>query len=81
MPPREPPDPALARALRSLREQRELTQERLAHEAGLTFGTVARIELAQSNPAWTTVRHLAEALGVSMTDLGRLVDGAEHSDR
>jgi transcriptional regulator with XRE-family HTH domain len=78
MPPRESPDAELARAVRTLREQRGLTQEGLAHEAGLTFGSVSKIETARSNPAWTTVRHIAKALGVSMAELGRLVDsGAE----
>lgn len=72
--PSDPRDPALARALRSLRQERGLTLEGLAHEAGITTTTLVRIEGEQTNPTWTTVRRLARALDVSMAELGRLVD-------
>jgi transcriptional regulator with XRE-family HTH domain len=52
-----------------LREERGLTQEELASRAGTTFGTVSRVESAKSAPAWWTVRKIADALGVSMTEL------------
>ena len=74
--PREPADLALGRAVRALREKKGLTQENLAHDAGITFATLARIERGQVNPTWTTVRRVATALEVSMSELGRAVDKA-----
>ena len=68
------PDAALARALLTLRKQRGHTQEDLAHAAGLTVTAYARIERGSANPTWTTVRRIADALDVTLTDLGRTVD-------
>jgi FXSXX-COOH protein len=68
------PDPALAAALRRLREERNLTREALAFHAGITTGSLARIELGQAVPGWNTVRLLAEALGVTMVDLSAAVE-------
>lgn len=68
------PQPALGKALRQLREKRGLTQEALAHEAGITTGSLSLIERGQRNPSWGTVTRLAEALGSSMGEIGRLTD-------
>jgi len=76
--PRAPkPDPALASALRRLREDRDLTREALAFHAGLTTGSLARIELGQSSPSWDTVRKVAKALGISLTELAKAVEAVE----
>lgn len=72
------PQPALGIAIRQLRKKRGMTQEALAHEAGITAGTLSLIERGQSNPAWGTVARIAAALGSSMGDVGRLVDRSEH---
>jgi DNA-binding XRE family transcriptional regulator len=72
--PRSTPDRQLAAALRRLREQRGLSRETLAHSAGLTLGGYVRIEQAKASPGWGTVRRLAEALGVSLDELGREVE-------
>jgi transcriptional regulator with XRE-family HTH domain len=69
-------DPQLAAALRSLREDRQLSQHALATRAGITTNTLARIERGESNPSWTTVRSLINALGVSVIDLGQALDQA-----
>lgn len=79
MPPRLPTDSALGRAIRQLREQRGLTQEELATHAGMTFGTVSRLESAKSAPAWATVRALIDTLDVSLGDLARAVEAQEHA--
>jgi len=71
---RAEPDRALAAVLRRLREDRDLSQETLAFHAGITSGSLARIELGQSSPAWATVRDVARALGVSIVDLATLVE-------
>jgi transcriptional regulator with XRE-family HTH domain len=68
------PDPALARTVRHLREQRGITREALAFRTGVTTGTLARIELAQSVPSWDTVRLLANALEISLAEFGEAVE-------
>jgi transcriptional regulator with XRE-family HTH domain len=67
-------DKALARALRALREDRGLSQEATAQRAGITLNSYARIELAQASPAWSTVRSIADALGVSLSELAVTVE-------
>jgi transcriptional regulator with XRE-family HTH domain len=77
MPPRLPTDPALGQAIRQMREGRGQTQEELASAAGITFGTVNRLESAKSAPAWATVRALLDALDYSLGDLAKAIDAAE----
>jgi len=69
--------PALGAAIRQLRTQRGVTQEDLAHDAGITTGTLSLIERGQSNPTWATVKRIAKALGVSMSDLAKAADRLE----
>jgi transcriptional regulator with XRE-family HTH domain len=68
------PQPELGKAIRQLRQKRGITQEDLAHEAGITTGTLSLIERGQANPTWNTVKALAVALGTSMGELGKLAD-------
>lgn len=70
-------DHALGAAIRVLRQNAGLTQEGLAHAAGLTFGTVARTELAQATPRWASIRAIVEALGVTWAELGAAIDVVE----
>jgi len=72
--PRPAPDEALAAALRELREERDESQETLAARAGITSGTLARIELGETSPEWVTVRQIAEALNLGMRELGAAVE-------
>jgi XRE family transcriptional regulator, fatty acid utilization regulator len=74
LPPKLPPDPALARAVRHLREQRKLSQEELASRAGTTFSTINRLETAKSAPAWATVRTVASALDVTLRELADAIE-------
>lgn len=68
------PQPALGKAVRELRTKRGMTQEDLAPEASITPKTLSLIERGEANPTWGTVRGIADALGVSMTDLAKLAD-------
>jgi len=77
MPRSSTPDPALASALRSLREASGVTREALAHRADITIGTLAHIELGQADPRWGTVRQIVSALGVSTTFLAASVEAVE----
>jgi transcriptional regulator with XRE-family HTH domain len=70
-------DAALARTLRRLREERGMTREVVAVEAGLSVGTLARLELGESSPRWTTVRRVAVVLSLSIGDVALAVEATE----
>jgi transcriptional regulator with XRE-family HTH domain len=55
--------------LRMWRERKALTQQQLAGRAGITRVTVARVEAGLEEPYPTTVRKLANALGLEPEDL------------
>ena len=60
--------------LRAVRERKALTQQQLAERAGITRGTVTRIEKGLDEPYPTTVRKLADALGVDPEQLMESLD-------
>jgi transcriptional regulator with XRE-family HTH domain len=72
--PQDPPSPVLAAAIRGLREDREITQEDLAHKAGITTGGLSKIEGGLRNPSWTTVERIARALEASLVEFARAVE-------
>jgi transcriptional regulator with XRE-family HTH domain len=51
-----------------------MSQEGVAREAGLTVGSVARIERGEANPTWTSVRRILAALEVSLSELAGVLD-------
>ncbi|HEV3047417.1 MAG TPA: helix-turn-helix transcriptional regulator [Solirubrobacteraceae bacterium] len=67
----------LGTVLRRVREERRITREVLAVRAGLSVGTLARLELGSSDPTWSTIAALAHALELSLEDLGALVEADE----
>ncbi len=71
------PQPALGAAIRELRTERGISQEDLAHAAGVTTGTLSVIERGKSNPAWGTVKRIAAALGVSVVEIAQLAQRHE----
>ncbi len=62
MPPSESADQSLAFTIRRLREERGFTQEDIAYAASLTSGTYGHIERGKTNPTWTTIKKIAQAL-------------------
>lgn len=75
MPAPDQPDAAgLAAVLRRLRTARGLSQEATAQAAGISLNTYSRIERGHTTPSWATVMQLADALDVSMAELGALID-------
>ena len=50
--------------LREIRKGRFMTQSELAAAANLTIATISRLENGRRRPHLSTVRRLAEALGV-----------------
>ena len=75
MTPRTPQDPesqaALGKVIRELRNKRGDTLEALANQAGITKNMLSLIERGEGNPSWTTLRGIAKALGVSVSDLAK----------
>lgn len=67
-------DAALGDVLRAERERQDRSQESLAHDAGLTTIAVGNIERGDSDPHWSTVRRIVDALGLSMQELGKRLD-------
>ena len=66
---RDQPDPALAALLKQLREEREVTQEQLAFDAGITASALSRIERGLNSPGWMTLMRIVDALDVSLIEL------------
>ncbi len=67
----------LGEPIRQLRQKRSITQEDSAHDADITTGTLSLIERGHANPTWGTLKGIATAHGVSMGELGKLVDRLE----
>lgn len=63
--------------LRAARLERNLSQERLAHIAGLNMTHVARIERGEREPGVRSVAKLARGLGVSAAVLFDGIDGRD----
>ena len=78
MNPRTPQDPqaqlALGKAIRALRDKLGASQESLAREAGITPNMLSLIERGEGNPSWVTMRGIAAALGVPVSELARLAE-------
>jgi transcriptional regulator with XRE-family HTH domain len=55
--------------VKRVRTLRALTQVELAEKAGITQSTVVLIERNKSEPHMSTIRKLAEALGVDPAEL------------
>jgi transcriptional regulator with XRE-family HTH domain len=65
---------AFGRTLRKARRDRDLSQEALADEAGLSAKHVGEIERANKDPRLTTVLKLADALELRSNELFRAFD-------
>jgi transcriptional regulator with XRE-family HTH domain len=63
------PEKAFGQALRSVREEREISQEALAHECGFDRTYVSLIERGLRSPTVRVVVRLAEILKVKPSEL------------
>jgi transcriptional regulator with XRE-family HTH domain len=66
---RPPFQRALGRAARRRRAELGLTQEELANDAGLRQRWISNVECGWRNPSLLSLRRLAEALGLSASEL------------
>jgi transcriptional regulator with XRE-family HTH domain len=55
--------------LKACRERALLTQAELADACGLTQVTIARLEAGRNTPRFSTIRKLAQVLGVTPQEL------------
>jgi transcriptional regulator with XRE-family HTH domain len=69
MAPSDKSQPGLGKAIRQLREEKGLTQEAVAHDAGITTATLGVIERGLSNPTWATLKGIGRALDAQMTEI------------
>jgi transcriptional regulator with XRE-family HTH domain len=61
--------PRVGDTLAALRQQQALSLDELSRKAGVSKSMLSQIERAQANPTVAVVWRLANALGVSMTEL------------
>ncbi len=71
------PQPALGLAVKEQREKIGATQYEIAESAGIAIPTLSTIESGGANPTWATVRDIAAALGVSVSQLAKLAEKHE----
>jgi transcriptional regulator with XRE-family HTH domain len=76
MAPRSDPQIALGQAIRQTRLARGLSQEEVAHGADLHPTWLSHIE-GGSNPAFGTLKRIASALGVEVSEIARLAEQIE----
>ena len=62
------PEVAFGIVLRELRKQRELSQERLAHESGLERNYISLLELGRNSASIKTLFKLTPVLSVSVSE-------------
>lgn len=65
---------ALGNAIREIREDRQISQEKLAEESGLHRTYISSLECGHRNITLSNINKIANALGVSMTELIRLCE-------
>jgi transcriptional regulator with XRE-family HTH domain len=69
MAPRTEPQPGLGKAIRQFRTEKGLSQEELGHRSGIHPTWISHIESGRNNPAWGSVKRIAAALGIRLSEL------------
>ncbi|WP_374191458.1 helix-turn-helix domain-containing protein [Azospirillum brasilense] len=74
---------AFGTALRRARDHRRLTQEELAHRAGVTVGYLSQLENGRRNPTLLIITALCGALEITLPELinETTVNSRPNSDR
>jgi transcriptional regulator with XRE-family HTH domain len=81
MAPRTEPQPGLGKAIKQLRTERGLSQEEVGLRAEIHPTWISHIESGRNNPAWGSVRRIAAALDVKLSDLAALAEELESGPR
>lgn len=62
-------DKAVGKRIRKFRSESNLTQVQLAKEAGIQSNTLARLERGEHKASTDTLRKIAKALNVKVSDI------------
>lgn len=73
------PEVAFGIVLRELRKQRSLSQESLAHDAGMERNYISLLELGRNSASVKMIFRLAPALGITVAEFMALVE-LRHKD-
>jgi transcriptional regulator with XRE-family HTH domain len=73
------PQAAVGRAVKEIRLREGLTQEELAERAGHHLTWISRVENGTQATGWPTLKRLADALGVKMSELAAVAERIEVS--
>jgi len=71
MRPSKDPQTALGAAVHELREERSLSKNAVAEKSELSSDYYSAIEDGQTNPSWGTMRRVAKALDLDVTELAK----------
>jgi transcriptional regulator with XRE-family HTH domain len=77
MAPRTEPQPGLGKAIKKVRAERGLSQEEVGRRAEIHPTWISHIESGRNNPAWGSVRRIAAALEVPLSELAALAEELE----
>jgi transcriptional regulator with XRE-family HTH domain len=77
MPRRDDPQKGLGTAIRTLRNEAQLSQEALGERADIHATWISHIESGRINPTWGNVRRIAYGLGAKLEDLAALAEKIE----
>ena len=77
MPRTDDPQIGLAKAIRQLRREGQLSQEALGLMADIHPTWISHLESGRVNPTWGNVRRIAEGLRVPLSELAALAEDLE----
>lgn len=81
MAPRTEPQPGLGKAIKQRRRELGLSQEELGQRADIHMTWISHIESGRNNPAWGSVRRIAAALGLRVSELATLAENLEDAEQ
>jgi transcriptional regulator with XRE-family HTH domain len=73
------PQEALGEAIWRIRDERGLEQADIAVKANVAPSQLSRLEHGKMNPSWGTIRRIAAALGLPMSELIARAEQIEQS--
>jgi transcriptional regulator with XRE-family HTH domain len=74
------PEQAFGLVLRDLRKRRQLSQEELAHEAGVERNYISLLELGRNSASVKVIFKLAPIVGVTVSEFFRQVEVMQERD-
>ncbi|MCG8451679.1 MAG: helix-turn-helix domain-containing protein [Spirochaetales bacterium] len=68
-------------AIRKIRNEKGLSQEKVALDAGLSRRYIYMIESGKNNPTFETLQKLSKVLNVRTSEIVKLTEEGDHSNR